>query len=109
MINETLACACETLSECGHQEIAQTCSIGKITMLALVDAINPCAIAVLTLILVAILTDHPEKRKKFLYGGLVFCLAVFIGYLFYGHRNDSVLQNFYRNFKIKCKFIFTMD
>ncbi len=58
--------------------------IGKITALALVDAINPCAIAVLVLILIAIMTANPEKKKKVLFGGLAFVSAIFIGYLFYG-------------------------
>lgn len=56
----------------------------RITWLALADSINPCAIAVLTMILVAILIQNPEKRKKVLYGGLAFVLSVYIGYLFYG-------------------------
>jgi cytochrome c biogenesis protein CcdA len=59
-------------------------SFGKITLLALADSVNPCAIAVLVMILVAILTQNPGKRKKVLFGGLAFVAAVFIGYLAYG-------------------------
>lgn len=59
-------------------------TIGKITLLALADSVNPCAIAVLTMILVAILVQDPSKRKRVLLGGLGFILAVYIGYLFYG-------------------------
>jgi len=59
-------------------------TFGKITLLALADSVNPCAIAVLTMVLVAILIQNPEKRKKILYGGLAFVLSIYIGYLFYG-------------------------
>jgi cytochrome c biogenesis protein CcdA len=56
----------------------------KILGLALVDAINPCAFAVMTMVLVAILIANPENKKKVLYGGLTFTIAVFIGYFLYG-------------------------
>ena len=56
----------------------------RITTLALADSINPCAIAVLVMILTAILIQNPEKRSKVLYGGLAFVSAVYIAYLFYG-------------------------
>ncbi len=59
-------------------------TLTKILSLAAVDAINPCALAVLTLILLAILTYSPKKRKDVLLAGLFFSLAVFIMYLFYG-------------------------
>jgi len=56
----------------------------RITTLALADSVNPCAIAVLTMVLMAILIQNPEKRKKVLYGGLAFVASIYIGYLFYG-------------------------
>ncbi|MFC1682172.1 cytochrome c biogenesis CcdA family protein [Nanoarchaeota archaeon] len=56
----------------------------RITGLALADSVNPCAIAVLTMILMSILIQNPEKKKKVLYGGLGFILAVYVGYLVYG-------------------------
>jgi len=56
----------------------------RITSLALADSVNPCAIAVLTMVLIAILTHNPEKRKRVLYAGLAFISAVYIGYLIYG-------------------------
>jgi len=46
--------------------------------------VNPCAIAVLALILISILTYNPSKKKNVLFGGLAFSLAIFITYLFYG-------------------------
>lgn len=59
-------------------------NLTRITSLALADSVNPCEIAVLAMILIAILIQNPEKRKKVLYGGLAFVSAVYIGYLFYG-------------------------
>jgi cytochrome c biogenesis protein CcdA len=56
----------------------------RITMLALADSVNPCAIAVLTMILVSILISNPKNKKKVLFGGLSFIFAVYMGYLFYG-------------------------
>ncbi|MBT4376873.1 hypothetical protein HOD29_05870 [archaeon] len=56
----------------------------RITGLALADSINPCAIAVLAMILMSILVQNPGKRKKVLFGGLAFIAAVFIGYFVYG-------------------------
>jgi len=59
-------------------------TIAKISSLAVVDAINPCALAVLTLMLFAIITYSPEKRKNILLAGLAFSASVFIMYIFYG-------------------------
>lgn len=59
-------------------------NFGRITTLALADSVNPCAIAVLTMILMSILIHNPEKRKKVLYAGITFVVSVYIGYLFYG-------------------------
>ncbi|MCD6434182.1 MAG: hypothetical protein J7L14_01060 [Candidatus Diapherotrites archaeon] len=59
-------------------------SLALILGLAAVDAINPCALAVLTLMLLAIITYNPKDRRKVLFAGFAFTLAVYIGYLFYG-------------------------
>jgi cytochrome c biogenesis protein CcdA len=69
-------------------------TIGRITLLALADSVNPCAMAVLAMILITILIQNPEKRKKVLYAGLAFVAAVFIGYVFYG----LVLVQFFKTF-----------
>lgn len=69
-------------------------TFGKITMLALADSVNPCAIAVLTMVLVSILVANPEKKKRVLLAGLAFSLAVYIGYLFYG----TIIIQFFRLF-----------
>jgi cytochrome c biogenesis protein CcdA len=66
----------------------------KITTLALADSVNPCAIAVLAMVLVVILIQNPDKRKKILYAGLAFISAVYIGYLFYGVVIVQILRSF---------------
>ncbi len=64
--------------------LPETFTLGRITLLALADSVNPCAIAVLTMVLITILIQNPDKRKKVLYAGLAFVSSIFIGYLFYG-------------------------
>jgi len=59
-------------------------TLTKILSLAAVDAINPCALAVLALMLIAILTYNPKKKRNILLAGLAFACSVFIMYLFYG-------------------------
>ncbi len=59
-------------------------TLPKILSLAVVDAVNPCALAVLTLMLMAILAFAPKKRKNILLAGLAFTFSVFVMYLFYG-------------------------
>ena len=66
----------------------------KITTLALADSVNPCAIAVLAMILMALLIQNPEKKRKVLLGGLAFVSAVYMGYLIYG----VIIVQFFRLF-----------
>ena len=69
-------------------------NFGRITLLALADSVNPCAIAVLTMVLITILIQNPDKRKKILYAGLAFVTSIFIGYLFYG----LIIIQFFKTF-----------
>ena len=59
-------------------------SLISIISLALVDAINPCELAVMALVLMSILLANPENKKKVLFGGLAFTFAVFLLYFLYG-------------------------
>ncbi|HNR29226.1 MAG TPA: cytochrome c biogenesis protein CcdA, partial [Candidatus Dojkabacteria bacterium] len=59
-------------------------SIGKIISLGLADSVNPCALSILALVLISIITYNPGKRKDILLAGLSFILAVIIMYLLYG-------------------------
>jgi len=65
-----------------------------ITMLALADSVNPCAIAVLTMVLISILIKNPGKKKIVLRAGLAFVLAVYLGYLIYG----TIIIQFFKTF-----------
>lgn len=56
----------------------------KIISLAAVDAVNPCALAVLILMLTAILAYNPNKRRNIIWAGLAFIISIFIMYLIYG-------------------------
>src|SRR4030042_4996241 len=70
-----------------------------IPSLAFVNSIKPCQIAMLVLVLVTILTQNPEKKRKMLFSGLAFIVAVFLGYLFYG----IVLIQLFRTFAESLK------
>jgi len=59
-------------------------TIIKTIGLALVDAVNPCALAVMVIVLMTLLLQDLKNRKKVLIGGLMFTLAVFILYFLYG-------------------------
>ncbi len=59
-------------------------TLAKVLSLAAIDAINPCALAVLVLMLIAILSYNPGKKKKLLLAGLAFVVSVFVMYLIYG-------------------------
>jgi thiol-disulfide isomerase/thioredoxin len=56
----------------------------KIFSLAAADAVNPCALAVLSLMLIAIMTANPRQKKKVLLAGLAFTSSIFVMYLIYG-------------------------
>ena len=69
-----------------HRQIAQTKS-QKLTLplivgAASVDAINPCAFAVLIILMTTILVSG--KRKRALFAGISFALAIYISYLLMG-------------------------
>jgi len=59
-------------------------SIIEIIGLALVDAVNPCALAVMLIVLMTLLIREKANKKRVLLGGLSFTLAVFILYFLYG-------------------------
>ena len=59
-------------------------NIVTILSLALIDAVNPCALAVMAMVLVTLLLQNPTKKRNILLGGFSFTLAVFILYFLYG-------------------------
>jgi hypothetical protein len=66
----------------------------KIVSLAFVNAINPCGLAALVLVLITILLANETKRHKVLTGGFSFILAVFLSYFIYG----MILVNIFKTF-----------
>jgi len=72
----------ETQEPC--KEEREELTLAKILSLAAVDAVNPCAIAVLTLMLIAILTYNPKNKRNVLLAGLAFVVSVFVMYIIYG-------------------------
>ena len=64
--------------------IEEKLTLAKILSLGIVDAVNPCALAVLSLMLIAILTYNPSKKRNILLAGLAFIFSVFVMYLIYG-------------------------
>ncbi|MBN1941395.1 MAG: hypothetical protein JW772_04405 [Candidatus Diapherotrites archaeon] len=79
----------ETGAECPDKIDLGSASGGEISLpqllgLAAVDAINPCELAVLVILMTAILTRFPKKRGKALQAGLSFSAAIFLMYLFFG-------------------------
>lgn len=59
-------------------------TLPKVLSLAVVDAVNPCAFAVLLLLLVSIIAYNPGNRRSILFAGLAFITSVFVTYFLYG-------------------------
>ncbi len=59
-------------------------SFARTISLAAVDAVNPCALAVLTMMLIAIISYNPNDKKNIILAGLAFTVSVFIMYMIYG-------------------------
>ena len=67
---------------------------------ALSDSINPCAFAVMLLLLTTILSKHKSRRKT-LRAGVLFALAIFLTYLGMGIGLFSALANANNTFVLK--------
>ena len=75
---------CNTISPDFLETLPSQFTLVKIISLAAIDAVNPCTLAVLGLMLVAILTYNPTKKINILLAGLAFIFSVFVMYLIYG-------------------------
>lgn len=73
-----------TVAVKGEEKKSTPLTLTKIISLALADAVNPCAMAVLGLMLIAILAYNPKKKNKILWAGLAFTFSVFLTYILYG-------------------------
>jgi cytochrome c biogenesis protein CcdA/thiol-disulfide isomerase/thioredoxin len=70
-----------TISE---QDSSSRITLGRIIGLGLADSVNPCALSILALVLISIITYNPGSRKQILLAGLSFVLAVLVMYIGYG-------------------------
>ena len=71
-------------------ETIKKLTIPAVLFAALVDAINPCAFAVLIILMSTILGS--KNRKKALFSGLAFSLSIFISYFLMGIGLYSAIQ-----------------
>lgn len=71
-------------------EIKESLTISAVLTAAAVDAINPCAFAVLILLLTTILAT--DNKRRALFAGLAFTLSIFISYLLMGLGLYSAIQ-----------------
>lgn len=74
--------------------------LGVMMPAALADSINPCAFAVMLLLLSAILSRHKSRRKTLLAGGL-FAFAVFLSYFAMGIWLFSALATLNNTYILK--------
>lgn len=66
-------------------------TIGAIIGGAAVDALNPCEFAILIFLMGTLLLNG--ERKKALYSGMAFCLAIYLSYLAMGLGLLKIIQN----------------
>ena len=74
-------CSTETAEVCVDD--SSSISFWLVVGAALVDAVNPCAFAVLLILLTAVLVGN-EKKKTALLSGFAFSLSIFIAYFLMG-------------------------
>ena len=71
-------------------KLKQTLTIPVVLSAAAVDAINPCAFAVLIILMTTVLATH--HKKKALFAGLAFTTSIYISYLLMGIGLFSAIQ-----------------
>ena len=60
---------------------------------AAVDSINPCALAILILLMASMLAAEEEKRKNILLTGFSFIAAIFLAYFLIGFSVFNIIRN----------------
>jgi len=71
-------------------KLKEQLTLGAVITAAIVDAINPCAFAVLIILLTTILAAKVKKRA--LYAGLAFTLSIYLSYFLMGLGLFSAIQ-----------------
>ena len=89
---ETLKITGESSSAENPEEnkVIKKLTLPAVILAAIVDAINPCAFAVLIILMSTILVS--KNRKKALFSGLAFSLSIFISYFLMGIGLYSAIQ-----------------
>jgi len=93
-----------------QQDSSQSRPLTAISLgaLALLDAVNPCAIAVLLILLTAILTKYPKRKNKALLAGALFSGAILISYfaigalIIFGFKSASSAASFSQSWLYKA-------
>lgn len=80
------------MNACGLPHTIEEVSLWVITCAGLVDAINPCAIAVLLILLGGLTVFKEQGKRKVLLSGLAFISALYLAYLLLGLGLFSFLQ-----------------
>ena len=88
--NPTASCPGENGSDGAPAEELGTLTLATIVGAAVVDSINPCAIAVLLILLSALLVSGDRKRA--VKAGLAFTLSIYIAYFLFGLGLFSAIQ-----------------
>lgn len=78
------------LEEPGKTKLREQLTLGAVISAAAVDAINPCAFAVLIILLTTILAAKQKKRAA--YAGLAFTLSIYLSYFLMGLGLYSAIQ-----------------
>ncbi len=86
----TIAGDMSPAQEPGKAEKVEKLTLGAVVGAAAVDAINPCAFAVLIILLTTILVAG--KRRRVLAAGLAFTVAIYISYFLMGLGLFSAIQ-----------------
>lgn len=79
-----------SLEEPGKKKLKEQLTFGAVISAAAVDAINPCAFAVLIILLTTILAA--QKKKRALCAGLAFTFSIYLSYLLMGLGLFSAIQ-----------------
>jgi cytochrome c biogenesis protein CcdA/glutaredoxin len=74
----------------GREDVKKKLTIPAVVGAAVVDAINPCAFAVLIILMTTILAASSKRRA--LFSGLAFSLSIFISYFLMGLGLYSAIQ-----------------
>ena len=73
----------ENNTEESNIPVEKSYSLWAIAGAAIVDSINPCAIAVILILLTALMISSGDKKRA-LYGGLAFTFSIYITYFLFG-------------------------